>query len=350
MPTLKDIALRVGVSISTVSRAISNDTARPVNDETKRKIREAADEIGYKWEESPAQPAKQEAKTSKRIGCIIPQSFMDNHPYFSSVLSGFRKKMIDMDQQPFFIRTYEEINDVKRLRKWLAETGVQGVLVLGWYEKSLFELLQAEGVFLLGVSMNDESIAISTVDCDRLLASRAAVRHLIAQGHSKIGYIGGPAFSYKLEDEDRYLGYKFAMLEFGLKLNPDWMLNANWNVDRSYSLMTDMLNHLPADERPTAMFCASDMLAIPAMRAALEKKCRIPEDMAFVGMDNIEVAQYTSPPLTSVQVPKNEIGEVAAKVLVDYLEGAYSYPSKILLPCDMIVRESSVYDRTGMAL
>jgi LacI family transcriptional regulator len=89
------------------------------------------------------------------------------------------------------------------------------------------------------------------------------------------------------------------------------------------------------------------MLAIPAMRAVVEQNGRIPQDIAFVGMDNISMAQYTTPPLTSVQVPKYEIGKVAAQLINDYLEGRYSSLHKVLLPSTLIVRESSVYDRTN---
>ena len=93
-------------------------------------------------------------------------------------------------------------------------------------------------------------------------------------------------------------------------------------------------------------FCASDMLAIPAMRAVVENQGRIPEDIAIVGMDNIDVAQYTTPPLSSVSVPKYEIGRVAAKSIVDYLDGHFKVATKILLPCSLIVRESSSFTRT----
>ncbi|WP_274364367.1 LacI family DNA-binding transcriptional regulator [Paenibacillus thermotolerans] len=352
MTTLKQIAEHVGVSISTVSRAISNDMSRPVNAETQRKIREAATRLGYEWNESQKKQkrsaSKPASKSSKRIGCIAKQSLLDNHPFFSSLLSGFRKKLADMGSSAEFVRTLEEVDDETKMRDYLRETGVQGILAIGWYDKALFELLNESGIVLLGVSMNDETVTIPIVDCDRVSAARTAVRHLIAQGHRKIGFIGGTDFSrMTMESEERFLGYKFAMLQAGLEINRDWVLNANWNVDRSYSVMADMLERLKSDEeRPTAMFCASDMLAIPAMRAAHEKQCLIPGHIAFAGMDDIEVAQYTSPPLTSIQVPKYEIGETAAKTLIELLEGQYALPPKILLPYKLIVRESSEFTRT----
>lgn len=344
MPTLKDIADRVGVSISTVSRAISNDAARPVSKETKRKVLEVANEIGYEIEEEQTPQAKNlQHPPEKSIGCIMPQSLFDFHPYFTAVLSGFRKKMHELGRTPAFFMSMEEIGSPEYLRSLIRETGVKGIVAFAWYNKEQFEVLQEEGVRVLGVSLNFENVSVPVVDCDRISAARAAVRHLVAQGHTKIGFIGGPTFSRELEGDERFLGYKFGMLEAGFGLNGSWIINANWNVDMSYSLMSDMLVRLKEDERPTAMFCASDALAIPALRAASEKGCRIPQDIAFVGMDNIEFAQYTSPPLTSVQVPRTQIGEVAAKTLVDYLEGHYSLPLKVLLPFELVLRESSSF-------
>ncbi|MFC5649631.1 LacI family DNA-binding transcriptional regulator [Paenibacillus solisilvae] len=345
MPTLKDIANRVGVSISTVSRAISDDTSRPVSEETKRKIRSVAVELGYKLTDSANSVAESSTRL-KQVACIIPQSLMSNHPYFSQVLEGFYWKMNELGQLPVIVRTSEEWKDTQRLAAMLGESGVKGVLAISWYDKELFELLQKEGIVLLGMSFNDDSLSVPVVDCDRVSAARLAMRHLLEQGHTRIGYIGGPAFFGKMENEERFIGYQFSMLQSNLGINPDWVIDTNWNVDESYNRMTQMLMHVPKSDWPTAIFCASDMLAIPAMRAALEKECRIPEDIAFVGMDNIAVAQYTSPPLTSIHVPKLEIGSVAAKSMVDYLDGQYSIPPKILLPCSLIIRESSTYDRT----
>lgn len=348
MPRLKDIADRVGVSISTVSRAINNDTNRPVNEETKRKIREAALELGYSFDESSSRAERKRDHSTKRVACIVPQLLMDEHPYFSQVLAGFHEKMTEMGQPPAIVRTCEEVSDAGRLKSMLQETGIEGVVSICWYNEGLFELLEQEGIAVLGVSLNDERLTVPVVDCDRIFSAREAVRHLIDQGHTRIGYIGGPAYSKQMDSEERFVGYKFAMLEANLGLNDRWIINTNWNVNDSYSKLKELLARMPKSDWPTAVFCASDMLAISAMRAVVEQNARIPQDIAFVGMDNISVAQYTTPPLSSVHVPKFEIGKVAARFIVDYLDGHYSSLPKVLLPCTLIERESSVYDRTKL--
>jgi len=147
-----------------------------------------------------------------------------------------------------------------------------------------------------------------------------------------------------MEREKRCRGYRYAMQEAGLAIDPRWVVNAEWNVDASYAKALELLG-AAEDRRPTAIFAASDMLAISAMRAASELGLRIPEDVAFIGLDNIEVAQYTSPPLSSIHIPKTEIGMMAAKALVDQMEGSYPLPFKLSMPYQLIARQSSQFIR-----
>lgn len=340
---LKDIAERVGVSISTVSRAFSNDTSRPVNEETKRRIREVARELGYRIQEE----VQAESGTAlKHIACVIPQQLIENHPYFSEVLAGFHDRMNELGHPPAIVRTLDEVSGSDGIQSLIRESGIQGVVIISWYDPKLIERLEEEGIAILGVSLNDERLTVPIVDCDRIFSARMAVRHLIGQGHRRIGFIGGPAYSRKMDDDERFVGYKFAMMEAGLSLPEGWIVNTNWDVDLSYNLLTGLLSNHPKNEWPTAFFCASDMLAIPAMRAVVEQDGRIPQDIAFVGMDDISFAQYTNPPLSSIHVPKYEIGRVAAQFIIDYLDGDYPALPKILLPCRLIIRESSSCIRT----
>ncbi|GIP26103.1 DNA-binding transcriptional regulator CytR [Paenibacillus sp. J23TS9] len=344
MAKLKDIAERVGVSISTVSRAISNDMNRPVNEETKRKIREAAFELGYRIHEERSNE-RMPGSTPMHIACVIPQKLSENHPYFTEVLAGFHDRMNELGHPPAIVRTADEVSDSDRIKTLIKEAGIQGVVVISWYDQELIELLEKESITVLGVSLNDERLSVPVVDCDRILSARTAVQHLVEQGHRRIGYIGGPAYSSKMDNDERFVGYKFAMMEAGLSLPEEWIINTNWNVDWSYNMLTELLTSQPRSEWPTAIFCASDMLAIPAMRAVVEQHGLIPQDIAFVGMDDISFAQYTNPPLTSVHVPKYEIGKVAAQFMIDYLNGDYPALPKILLPSRLVIRESSSYKR-----
>ncbi|MGV2788455.1 LacI family transcriptional regulator, partial [Clostridium perfringens] len=123
------------------------------------------------------------------------------------------------------VPTSEEIADADKISLMLTQTGAQGNVAVSWYDKELFELIQQAGVVIMGVSLNDERLTVPVVDCDRILSARAAVRHLIDQGHTRIAYIGGPAYSKQMESEERYVGYKFAMLEANLEVREEWLMN-----------------------------------------------------------------------------------------------------------------------------
>jgi DNA-binding LacI/PurR family transcriptional regulator len=164
---------------------------------------------------------------------------------------------------------------------------------------------------------------------------------LLEQGHRKIAFIGGEGLTGDMEREKRFRGYKYALEESGTALNPKWIINAGWDVNRSYSRMSELLKE-DSGEWPTAVFAASDMMAVSAMRAASERGLAIPQDIAFIGLDNIEVSQFTTPPLSTVHIPKYEIGEMAAKVLADRIKESQSLPFKLIMPFELLIRQSSM--------
>lgn len=349
LPTLKDVAQHVGVSVSTVSRVVNNDTSRHINAETKTKVWQAVRELGYEPNESARRLVRNEKeqgrKTTKQIGCIVAGAHLrDEHPYFSPILNGFNKKMIEAGYSISFIHTADELADEAALHRIGQDIRVDGVMIIGWVSQSIIDYLKQCQIAVVGISTTGDGIAV--IDYDRISGAKAAVEHLLDQGHRQIGFIGGFGHTKKLESEERFLGYKFALYEAGIPLNKAWIIDTAWIVDQSYEQMTAMLQQFRDDQLPTAMFSASDLLAIPAMRAVIEQGKRIPEDIAFVAMDNIELAQYTSPPLSSVHVPKYEIGAVAAKTMFDQLQGQYPLTPKVLLPYELIVRQSSTFTRS----
>ncbi|MDD9268085.1 LacI family DNA-binding transcriptional regulator [Paenibacillus sp. GCM10023248] len=348
MPTLKDIAELVGVSISTASRVVRNDTSRHINPETRAKVWEAVRQLEYTPNESArhlVSKVKGQKKQTKQIGCIIQTARLnDDHPYYSPIITAFTKKILESSYSLAFIHTSDELTDDALLHRCIHEIGVDGIIMIGEIGPSVLEYLQkVEDLALIGICTNGAEITM--VDYDRIHAAKAAVDHLIAQGHRAIGFVGGPGHTGQLDSEERFQGYKFAMYDAGIPLHKDWVIDTRWEIDRSYEYVKEQLARTDV-ERPTAIFSASDQLAIPAMRAVIESKLRIPEDIAFVSMDNIDFAQYTTPPLSSVHVPKVEIGITAATTLLDMLKGEQLVLSKVLLPHKLIVRQSSTFRRS----
>jgi len=343
MATLREIAEKVGVSISTVSRVLNNDESKIVNAVTKEKILYTAQEMGYRasgWSRrtNGDGPAKQQS--AKRVGCIIslPQENY-SYPYFSMVLKGIEKGLAERGYGLAFIHTRDELRDPSVQQQIIQESQVDGAIVIEGIDSQIYESLKKHVPTIVGVDVNDPTVP--TVSYDRIAAAQAAVKHLIAQGHRKIGFIGGLGLSGDIFREKRFRGYRYALLEAGMEPDERWILNAEWQIENSFELMSRLVRE-SREELPSAFFVASDVMAIAAMRAVTEAGLRVPDDIAFFGVDNIDISQYTSPPLSTIHVPKYEIGQTAAYLLSDYLEGKMKYPIKALLPYELMIRRSSV--------
>ncbi len=337
MAKLKDIADQVGVSISTVSRVLKNDANRSVSDETRRKIWEMAEKLGYRTAR-PAKARKTEVKQTYAIGCVVamPQNKY-NSPYFSVILEGIEKALAAAGMRLEFVFSIEKPSDVEQLHLLVKEHGIDGMLVVERIDGDAYQWIKANVRQVVGVDLSDHEVPV--VSYDRAAAAKEAVNSLIAQGHRHIAYIGGPELNDDFREERRYLGYAAAMKEAGLSIVPEWVIDVKWDVSLSYELTKQAFE--AAVPVPTAIFAASDMMAIAAMRAATERNMKVPDDIAFFGVDNIPISEFTSPPLSTIHVPKLEMGMYAVKLLLDYLEEHYTVPVKMIIPYKCLFRHSS---------
>lgn len=349
MARLKDIAEYVGVSISTVSRVIQNDQTRNVNQETKAKIWEAVKELGY----IPNQHARnlvtnKQEKSSVRtmkIGWVANPTQAEINPYFAKIYTGIHDTLTANDYTLISI-TKDELENEALLLKTIHDLGIEGLLLIDRIEDSLIDYIQ-QTIPLVGLDFfyTDKNMAV--VDYNREAAIKTVVQHLVDQGHREIGFIGGGINeTYEnLQAEYRFKGYQSAMEEAGFSVRPDWVINTKWKMENSYVEMNQLIKRDSA-HLPTAMVCASDMMAIAAMRAVIENNLRIPEDIAIFGVDNIEMGKYSSPPLSTVEIPKYEMGRMAAKTIMEMVEEKIRLPIKIILPFELVLRESSNIKRT----
>ncbi|MFD0681344.1 MULTISPECIES: substrate-binding domain-containing protein [unclassified Paenibacillus] len=280
-------------------------------------------------------------ESGNQVGCIIAVSHKHMHSYFLSILEGIEQGLANLGYSLAFMHNLDDIQNDAILDNILKDNKIKGMIIVEGIKSEIYARIKKQFPTIVGIDISDGTVPV--IAYDRINAAKSAVQHLIDQGHQSIGFIGGAGLTGDMEREKRYRGYKYALQEAGLELNSEWIIHSGWDVNTSYSRMLELLDS--SSRRPTAIFAASDLLAISAMRAVTEKGLRIPEDIAFIGLDNIEISQYTTPPLSSVHIPKYEIGMAAAKALVDYLQAAYTLPFKMLMPYEVVVRESSIHTK-----
>ena len=176
---------------------------------------------------------------------------------------------------------------------------------------------------------------IHSITIDNLRAGRDAASHLVGLGHKRIGYVGN---QFGLQaDTDRFGGYRQVIEEAGLGFDPELVAHGDGGPEGGMKAVTRLLN-LPSP--PTAVFCYNDMQALGALRAAREKGLRVPDDLSVVGLDDLYLTSYTDPPLTTIRQPKQEMGRLAAQILLKLLSGGKP-DSHITLAGTLIVRQST---------
>ena len=216
--------------------------------------------------------------------------------------------------------------------------GGEGLILAGYLpNEPEFPELAASGFPTVLIDTRLIGARVGFVSSDNLGGAAAAVRHLAEIGRKRIAYIG--AFGPEPANVDRRLGYESTLDEFGLELRKEYVMLAGWSHVRAYELIKNVLA-LP--EPPDAIFCASDVMAIGAVKAIEEVGLRVPDDIAVVGFDDSDHASILLPSLTSVRQDRVGLGTAAIESLLRILDAPESPPTSIVLPVELVVRESSV--------
>lgn len=164
-------------------------------------------------------------------------------------------------------------------------------------------------------------------------ATQMIIDYLVGLGHKHIAFIAGSGG----ENEPRFIGYRLALGKRGLPFEPAWVVGGRFDKDVAYDSVKRLLQTRPPI---TAFYAASDTLAMGAMKAIAELGLQIPQDLSIVGFDDIDLASYTVPPLTTMRVPKEEMGRIAVRLLIERIQGIRSLPVKVVVPTELVVRKS----------
>ncbi len=333
--TLREIAQEAGVSISTVSRVINQNNSSAASKEVQDRIWEIVRRTGYTPNSSARNlkngAAELSSEPSHSIACLFartPEAITD--PFFSQLARSIEKEAF---KQNYILKYSFTSIDIQHPSTFhlIANNQVDGVAVLGRCNKQLLSFLKKYFNYVIYTGLNSLNAKYDQVLCEGLAASEAAVEYLVSLGHREIAYVG------ETVDEERYLGYTAALQKHGLPLRSEYVSNVILSSEGGYSGTKALLERTRS---MTAVFCPNDLTAIGAMRALQESGLRIPEDVSIIGIDDIDMAQYLSPMLTTVHVPLDEMGKTAAKILIDRIQGGHSLPMRITMPFYLAIRES----------
>jgi LacI family transcriptional regulator len=301
--TIKDVAREANVSVATVSR-VFNDSG-PVSAETRRLIRDVAERLRY----FPHGGARSliTSKTST-LGVLLPDLY---GTFFSEAIHGMDEAAQRSGYHLLVSSSHGAKDEIEAAMRAMCGR-VDGLVAMSPHVDAAS--LVANVASTLPVVLLDRALAgetYDTVTIDNRRGARAALRHLLRLGHRRIALISGAAGNYGADERTR--GYRTAMREAGIAVPNEWQLPGDFTEASGYSAVGPLLALRP---RPTALFAANDSMAIGAMSGLREAGLRVPDDIAVVGFDDIPMARYMSPPLTSVRVDIAELGRRGVRTLL----------------------------------
>lgn len=332
MGTIYDLAKMTGFSITTVSKALNNYS--DVSEKTKAKIVQAAAEMGYL---PNAHAQSLSTKRSWTIGVMFSEAHGVGmmHPFFNAIIESFRKATEQQGYDLIFASRNLRNRDMSYLEHF-RHRAVDGIVVICSDQLDLHvqELIQST-IPIVVVDMYSPDCSV--VYSDNITGGRLAVEHLYELGHRRIAHIAGDTTTDA--GAARIEGYKQAMTQFGLPIPDGYIANGGlFSGEEGKRAMQELLV-LP--DRPTAVFAAGDQMAIGAIEAIHEAGLQIPTDISLVGYDDIEMAKYITPKLTTVRQDTETIGQQAASVLIEQIVDKQRMTTQDVIPVELIVRHST---------
>ena len=331
--TIEHIAKKAKVSVMTVSRVLNN--SGPVAPETAEKIKKIVKDLNY----HPNLIARSlSSRRTMTIGVLIPKTeklFLDN--YIAQILSG----VTDVAQANNYRITIIPLN----------HSGEEKIDYLNYVRSKLFD-----GLILLKAKINDPNVSklaesgfpsvmvnyrkqgsnFNYVDSENVGGAELAVEHLYSKGHRKIAFVAGSMD--EVNARDRLKGYKNVLRKYKLPFKDEYVIYGDFNRETAHKESKKLLS---LRNRPTAIFCSDDYMALGVIEQIKNYKLSVPKDIAIVGFDNIEIGEFSKPALTTVKQPMYEIGKKSSEALLALIKKVKKSPLRIMLKTELIVRGSA---------
>lgn len=328
MATLKDIAEKAGVSPTTVSRILNNDSTLSVTDTTRNKVLEVAERLQYIKKENVNQPI-----TIGIFQWFSPFQEQED-PYYQDIRTGVEKYCAEHHIE--VVRTFHSDSNYMDTLK-----GVQGLICIGKFPEEQLDRFQNITDNVIFLDMRTRRIRFNTIVLDFRQAVCDALDYLTSLGHTHIAYLGGKEILandtiYFEERKDTFIHY---CEDHDICYQP-YLMEDEFSAQSGYQMTQNLIKK---GSLPTAIFAASDPIAIGTIRALSENGYRVPEDVSVMGFDDISSAAFLNPPLTTIHTPARFMGEYAAHYITLLSRDSsleFHSPVRITLPCSLTIRES----------
>jgi LacI family transcriptional regulator len=333
--TQRDVAERAGVAISSVSYVL-NKGPRSVSAKTRERVLQAIQELGYRPNEYAQRLIRHNWGVDappRALGIILAGARnLIARPYYSTLIASMLDEAAAQEHEVRFIHPFDELQNPILFNGLINSEVISGIVLMHRPVHHEHELLRRvldriKNVICVDFNWPD----LPSVLIDRYDVGRRVVEYLFNLGHHAIGYIGFP--------DERLNSYRSVMQSHGVAVQEEFVRQVEFNSPTEGWQEARALLSLPT--RPTALFAASDEVAIGVLRAARELGVHVPKELSVVSVDDIEMASYVSPPLTTMQIPKSEMAAFAVRTLINQINQPYSLPINLVFPVKLIERESA---------
>ena len=330
--TLRDVAERANVHLSTVSRVLSPSHRKMVSDDVAKRVREIANDMGYR-----ANPFAYGLRTNKSrtIGVVIPDL---TNPIFPPIIRGIEHALRKDDYTAIFADSNENVDEEELIVERMRDRQIEGLILATAHRAGqIVDRLAEENVPVVLINRAADNGRVLSVTNDDYRGAQLAVDHLLNLGHRRIAHLAGP--QYLSTGFDRREGYLAALKRRNISVDKKLIIACEtFSIDQGVTAFEELLKRdVPFD----AIFAANDTLALGCYRVLRERGISCPETISIAGYNNMPFIDMVNPPLTTVRFVKYQMGVEAANMLLRLLDEADEPPLPIILEPELLVREST---------
>ncbi len=333
-PTIKDVAKLAKVSIATVSLVIHNH--KRISEETRDRVLKAIATLNY----HPSRSARGlVSRKTGNIGFILTNDhFLRTEPFYTQIFMGTEFEAHSSEYYVLLTTVRSDYTEGDQLPRFVLERNIDGMIVAGKVPSLLLDKLVKYNLPIVFIDFIPSGKKFGAIIVDNIDGGRKATGHLIELGHKEIGFIGGDIVHPSISD--RLDGYKKALEESKIKFNPRLV-----DIEENYPARTNGYNAakrlFTKNKDITAVFACNDAMAIGVMQYLKETGIKVPNDVSIIGFDDVVSEDSSEPSLSTIRVPKMELGVEAMKLMIDLMKNGVPETKKTTVPVELIVRKST---------